>query len=117
MTTIPPKALNNLAHATSEIASPKDTYRRFCAREPSLPLFSRDWWLDAAAGPDGWDVAVVKKGSEVLAAMPYVIRGRYGMKIVTQPALTPVLGPWLRPTGGRPAARRRCRSSPSGRRR
>ncbi|GAA5029722.1 GNAT family N-acetyltransferase [Massilia kyonggiensis] len=113
MTTIPPKTpqsevkqprLKELAQATDDNASPKDSYRRFCAQTPSLPLFSRDWWLDAAAGPDGWDVALVKKGSEVLAAMPYVIRSRYGMKIVTQPALTPVLGPWLRPTGGRQAA-------------
>ena len=92
------------AQATNDIASPKDSYRRFCAQTPSLPLFSRDWWLDAAAGPNGWDVALVQKGSEVRAAMPYVIRSRYGMKIVTQPALTPVLGPWLRPTGGRQAA-------------
>ena len=113
MTTIPPKTpqsevkqprLKELAQATDDNASPKDAYRQFCAQTPSLPLFSRDWWLDAAAGPDGWDVALVKKGSEVLAAMPYVIRSRYGMKIVTQPALTPVLGPWLRPTGGRQAA-------------
>ena len=113
MTTIPPKTpqsevkqprLKELAQATDDNASPKDSYRQFCAQTPSLPLFSRDWWLDAAAGPDGWDVALVKKGSEVLAAMPYVIRRRYGMKIVTQPALTPVLGPWLRPTGGRQAA-------------
>ena len=114
MTTIPPKAtpsvasqphVETLAHVTRDTASSKDMYRRFCAQEPSLPLFSRDWWLDAAVGQDGWDVALVKKGSEVLAAMPYVIRRRYGMTIVTQPALTPVLGPWLRPTGGRQAAR------------
>ena len=113
MTTIPPKAPQSaatqphrkaLAQAASDIVSTKDTYRRFCAQTASLPLFSRDWWLDAAAGRDGWEVALVKKGSEVLAAMPYVIRSRYGMKIVTQPALTPILGPWLQPTGGRQAA-------------
>lgn len=109
MTTIPHIApqprRKTPAQDASDFASPKETYRRFCAHEPSLPLFSRDWWLDAAAGQNGWDVALVKKGSEVLAAMPYVIRRRYGMTIVTQPALTPVLGPWLRPTGGRQAAR------------
>ncbi|SDD48560.1 Acetyltransferase (GNAT) domain-containing protein [Massilia sp. PDC64] len=113
MTTIPPNAPHTeatqphrkeIAQATSDIVSPKDTYRRFCAQTASLPLFSRDWWLDAAVGRHGWDVALVKKGSEVLAAMPYVIRSRYGMKIVTQPALTPILGPWLLPTGGRQAA-------------
>lgn len=84
-------------------ASRKDEYRAFCRIEASLPLFTRDWWLDAAVGPDGWDVALVKKLDRVVASMPYVLRSRYGLSIVTQPALTPVLGPWLRQHGGKTA--------------
>jgi hypothetical protein len=84
-------------------ASPKDEYRVFCREEASLPLFARDWWLDAAVGPDGWNVALVKKDDQVVASMPYVLRSRYRLAILTQPALTPVLGPWLRQNGGKPA--------------
>ena len=50
--------------------SRKDEYRAFCDWETSLPIFARDWWLDAAVGPHNWDVALVSssvdKGTEVL---------------------------------------------------
>jgi lipid II:glycine glycyltransferase (peptidoglycan interpeptide bridge formation enzyme) len=85
--------------------SAKDIYREFSRSEPSLPVFSRDWWLDATAGPDGWDVAVVQKAGEVVAAMPYMSRRRYGMRVISQPALTQKLGPWFRPADGKPATR------------
>ena len=26
-----------------------DAYRELCGTEPSIPIFSRDWWLDAGA--------------------------------------------------------------------
>jgi hypothetical protein len=76
--------------------SAKDLYRELVASEPSIPIFSRDWWLDATAGRENWDVAMVKSGSEVQAAMPYMKRRFYGMNILGQPALTQTLGPWLR---------------------
>lgn len=83
----------------------KDEYRAFCREEASLPLFARDWWLDAAVGPKGWNVALVKKGTAIVASMPYVLCNRYGMRVVTQPALTPNLGPWLRPCDGNASKR------------
>lgn len=83
--------------------SSKDEYRTFCATEATLPLFARDWWLDAAVGPDGWNVALVRKHGQIVAAMPYVLRRRYRLTIVTQPPLTPMLGPWLREYRGKPA--------------
>lgn len=90
--------------ARDDSASPKDTYREFCREEPSLPLFARDWWLDAAVGRDGWNVALVKKAGQVVASMPYMLHRRYRLAVVTQPALTPALGPWLRQYGGKAAA-------------
>jgi hypothetical protein len=81
----------------------KELYRQFSREEPSLPIFSRDWWLDAAAGPDGWDVALVEKGNKVLATMPYMLRRRFGLNVLGQPALTQKMGPWLRPCEGSPA--------------
>lgn len=88
----------------SKLAGPgdqiKEEYRAFCRKEASLPLFAQDWWLDAAVGPKGWNVALIKKNVEVVASMPYILRNRYGMRLLTQPALTPVLGPWLRPCDG-----------------
>lgn len=97
--------LREAAPGASHNATAKDEYRAFCRQERSLHLFARDWWLDATVGRDGWDVALVKNESSVVAVLPYVLRRRLGMKIVTQPALTPVLGPWLRQLEGKPAAR------------
>ncbi|QOL52305.1 GNAT family N-acetyltransferase (plasmid) [Massilia litorea] len=89
----------------SRAVSPKEEYRLFCRQEPSIPLFSRDWWLDAAVGSQGWDVVVVKKGDVIIASMPYVLRTRYTMRVLSQPALTPILGPWLHELEGKLATR------------
>jgi lipid II:glycine glycyltransferase (peptidoglycan interpeptide bridge formation enzyme) len=85
--------------------SAKEIYREFSRNEPSLPIFSRDWWLDAAAGPDAWSAVLVQRGEQVIAAMPYVLRKRYGMTALSQPALTPRLGPWLRASDANSAKR------------
>lgn len=102
MTTLAPQAAS-AHHGTSTGGPPKEVYRAFCQQETTVPLFARDWWLDAAVGADGWDVALVSKEGKVIASMPYVLHSRFRLAIVTQPALTPVLGPWLRQTGGKTA--------------
>ena len=86
--------------------SPKKVkYRDLCTREPSIPLFSQFWWLDALVGEGGWDVALVESGSEIVAAMPYVVRRKFGKTLLGQPPLTQNLGPWLRETGAKQANR------------
>lgn len=76
--------------------SAKEIYRELSRAEFSIPIFSRDWWLDATAGSDAWDVAVVKRDDQIVAAMPYVTHRRYRLKVIGQPALTHKLGPWFR---------------------
>lgn len=75
----------------------KDVYRELCETEPSIPLFSQAWWLDAVAGDD-WDVVLATKGQQVVGALPFVIKRRWGFELLTQPKLTQTLGPWVRPT-------------------
>lgn len=82
-----------------------ERYRNLCEREPSIPLFSQAWWLDATAGDAAWNVALVEKGGSIVAAMPYVPRKRYGFTLLGQPALTQTLGPWLRYTDGKPSTK------------
>lgn len=82
----------------------KDKYRLLCKNEPSIPIFSKDWWLDSVAG-DAWDVVLVEKGDQILASMPYTMRQRYGLNVISQPALTQTLGPWLRPSTAKYARR------------
>jgi lipid II:glycine glycyltransferase (peptidoglycan interpeptide bridge formation enzyme) len=79
------------------MGSAKAEYREFCKVETSIPVFSRAWWLDAAAGDGNWDVVMVKQGNEIVATMPYFRRKRLGFTLITQPPLTQTLGPWLTP--------------------
>jgi hypothetical protein len=105
MTKTTKRTTDQLAMTAATTANAKEIYRAFSATEKTLPIFSRDWWLDAVAGDDGWDVVVLIKGSEVVAAMPYTIRRRYHMTTLGQPPLTQKLGPWLRMFDGSPATR------------
>lgn len=77
----------------------KAEYSTLCATEPSIPIFSTDWWLDAAAGAENWNVAVERLNGRIVGAMPFTTTRRFGLKVIKQPALTPRLGPWLRPHG------------------
>ena len=84
--------------------SDKDAYRSLMQEEGvRLPLFCRDWWLDAVCGPEHWDAAVVEHGGAVAGALPYYARRRLGLTLLVQPPLTPTLGPWVRATDAGPA--------------
>ncbi|WP_313290431.1 GNAT family N-acetyltransferase [Stutzerimonas nitrititolerans] len=78
----------------------KQKYRALCEQESAIPIFSQAWWLDSVAGDD-WDVVLVEKGNIIQASLPYVLRKRMGMTIISQPVLTQNLGPWLRPSSAK----------------
>lgn len=79
----------------------RDRYRALCAEEGSIPLFCQAWWLDATCGKGGWDVALASKAGEIHAALPFKPNRVRGFRILSQPKLTPFLGPWLRHTGAK----------------
>jgi hypothetical protein len=83
----------------------KALYREFCAGEKTLPIYSRDWWLDASAGEENWDVALVENNGRVIAALPYAIEKRLGFTLLTLPPFTKMLGPWIREGTGKYAKR------------
>lgn len=76
----------------------KASYRALCNTEPSIPLFSRSWWLDATAGKDNWDVVLIQENGSVVASLPYVVQHRFGLTLLVHPPFTQTLGPWLKPT-------------------
>ncbi|EAP77337.1 GNAT family N-acetyltransferase [Roseovarius nubinhibens] len=85
----------------SDVKIRQSAYQALCETEASIPLFSQAWWLDAAVGPEAWDVALVRKGERIEAALPFYVRQRFGITVLTVPNLTPALGPWLRPYAGK----------------
>jgi hypothetical protein len=77
--------------------SSKERYRLHCAEESTIPIFSRDWWLDAVCG-DSWDAVLVERDGQIMASMPFLIERRGPLRYLSQPVLTPRLGPWIRKT-------------------
>lgn len=81
----------------------QQTYRKLCESEPSIPIFSQAWWLDATAGEQAWSAALVERGGRVVAALPYANRYLHGFVVCMQPRLTQKLGPWFAPMEGKAA--------------
>ena len=57
-------------------------------------IFQQPWWLDAVA-PGRWDEARIEQDGRVVARLPYAVRGRGRLRILTMPPLTQTLGPWV----------------------
>ena len=74
--------------------SSKEKYRALCDREESIPIFSRDWWLDTVCGPDHWEALLAERNGQIQAAMPLYIPTR---GIVSMPSYTQTMGPWIKP--------------------
>ena len=62
-------------------------------------IFQQPWWLDAVA-PRRWAECRVERDGNVVARLPYVVRRRHGLTLITQPPLTQALGPWISSTAG-----------------
>jgi hypothetical protein len=63
----------------------------------SYCLFQDPWWLDLTTGGD-WNEVRIANAGEVIARLPYRKIRRHGARVLTQPSLTPYLGPWYRPS-------------------
>ena len=82
-----------------------DKYRQHCLDESSIPIFSRDWWLDSVCGKDNWDIVLLEKSGRIIGSMPYYTTKRFGFTFLTHPPLTQTLGPWIRPSTAKYAKR------------
>jgi hypothetical protein len=84
----------------------KREYRQLCATESSIPVFSKDWWLDAVCGDDHWDVLLYKKDNEIFGALPYAWRTNKRYRHIYQPLFTQNNGTWIRYPGQQTEAKR-----------
>jgi hypothetical protein len=71
----------------------------------SASVFCQPWWLEAIA-PGHWDVAVVRRGDAVVAALPYVFKLRLGRyRLIELQPFAFYLGPWLKVPEGKAVTR------------
>jgi len=75
----------------------KEIYASLCAQHDDIPIFMQAWWMDAVCAGKEWDVLLCTDQDKVLAAMPYLIRKRLGMRYVVMPQQTQIGGIWLNP--------------------
>ncbi len=73
----------------------KETFKAFCSKEKSIPLFLTYDWLETVAG-NNWDVVLEEKGGEVIGFLPYVIKKKSGFILIDLPSLTPYGGIWIK---------------------
>ncbi len=72
----------------------KKLYEQFCL-ENKIPIFLKPWWMDASAGPNNWDVIVIKDNKSILGVMPYFKESKFGFNFIKMPPLTQFNGPYL----------------------
>lgn len=69
-------------------------YNVFCEKA-GVPVFARDWYLDSACKGGRWDVVFEEEEGEVIAALPYFIKKKYGFTYITMPPFVKYMGPFL----------------------
>lgn len=74
----------------------KEKYRNLCSFESTIPIFSKDWWLDAVVGEENWDVVLIEKSEGIIASLPYVIKKGKVISYISMPLLTQTAGVWLK---------------------
>lgn len=58
-------------------------------------IFRQKWWLEAVHDRDEWGEVRIELSPEKYAVLPYIIKKKYGFKMLTMPPLTQVGGPFL----------------------
>ena len=74
----------------------KERYAELCASEPTICVYNQPWWMDAVCGADNWDVLLYEKNGNILGAMPYYVKEKYGLRYITQPPFTQHNGVWIK---------------------
>ena len=75
------------------VMTDKEIYRILCGVELSIPVYSRDWWLDCVCG-DKWEVFLYMNGSVVEAAMLVYVPCE---GVIMMPPYSQTLGVWFNP--------------------
>jgi hypothetical protein len=70
----------------------KEKYRILCEKEP-ISIFSQAWWFDAASGEETWDVILVEKNDEIMAAFPFLFHKN---RSIIMPKVSENIHLWIR---------------------
>ncbi len=72
----------------------KKKYRQY-VKENNLSLFYQPWYLDAVCYAHEWGVVLATRDNKAVGVWPYFQKKKNGLTTITQPILTPYLGPHI----------------------
>lgn len=78
------------------MSSGKDAYSEWANSQGDLPLYMNTWWLDIVSGEGDWSAVLVSSSNgQVVGALPYTTKKRYGLSVIIPPMMTAYSGPWI----------------------
>ncbi len=77
----------------------QERYKDLCEDERSIPLMMQYWWMETVC-PGEWDVFLVEEKEQIVGALPYHIRSKFGMRFLLQPQRTQYGGIWIKRSPG-----------------
>lgn len=84
-----------------EVIAPSQTtklvYRIFCREAEEMPIFIKDWYLDAVCVDGDWEVFIIQKDREVIGAFVYYVKEKFNFRYITMPHLTKWMGLYIAP--------------------
>ncbi len=80
--------------------TPQEQWIDFCSKnEQDICLYDQPFWLDAVCGGrEHWNVFLAEERGKIIAALPYHIKQKLGIRYITMPQLTQHNGIWLKQT-------------------
>ncbi len=75
------------------VNSNKIKYAKFISNFDDVSIFSQPWWLDAVCGEDNWNVILVERDGIPVGSLPYFIKKKWFLNVITQPPLTQTIEP------------------------
>ena len=66
----------------------KQRYIELCKKEKTIPIYLRDFWLDAVCGEANWGVSLCERGSEVFGCHPYYALKKLGFTLLARAGLS-----------------------------
>lgn len=79
------------------VSHDRAAYEAFCQNTVQVPLCCQAWYLDAVCTEGEWQAVTLLHDDEPVAAWPYFLKHRFGLRYVTMPQFTKYMGVICRP--------------------
>lgn len=80
------------------VVADKNTFIRWAAKQPQLPVFFQPWYLDAVCSNGQWQAHLYQNDKGTIeGVLVYYLTTKYKRQVINMPMLTPYSGIWMPP--------------------